>query len=235
MCLSRPTFLLHCKTAEMSSSLKPRITKILIIGIIHNLILMRWSVTWHQTVTFSKCGKPPGRKLLQRHLIFLLFLSVFLPHFLLSAHCFALLCYIMERYFPAIMPRKTKRSFSSAFWILYHHYIAPSFFFYSNRKTTCTRKLCRLLSTPSPAPRHTILRSGPPPHPLIATNVRVCCGVSLGRVCAVQSVGSKCTRNAKSFWTLTACRVSEGLQYKSVVFNYQSRDNTDNIMLCSFV
>lgn len=91
MCLSRPTFLLHCKTAEMSSSLKPRITKILIIGIIHNLILMRWSVTWHQTVTFPKCGKPPGRKLPQRHLIFVLFLSVFLPHFLLSAHCFATL------------------------------------------------------------------------------------------------------------------------------------------------
>lgn len=83
-------------------------------------------------------------------------------------------------------------------------------FFCSYRKATYTRKPCRLSSTPSPAPRHTILRCGPPPHPLTATSARVCCGASLDRECAVRSAGSKCTRNAKSFWTPTAYRVSEG-------------------------
>lgn len=78
----------------------------------------------------------------------------------------------------------------------------------STRKTTCTRRPCRLWSTPSPAPRHTISKSGRPPRPPTATSARVCCGASRGRACAVPSAGSKCTRSAKSCWTPTACRVS---------------------------
>lgn len=105
--------------------------------------------------------------------------------------------------------------------LLYHHFITLLFYFWPNRKTTCTRKPCRLSSTPSPAPRRTILRSGPPPRLLTATSARVCCGASLGRGCAARSVGSKCTRSAKSFWTPTACRVSEALHYFNVGSNYQ--------------
>lgn len=105
--------------------------------------------------------------------------------------------------------------------LLYHHFIAPYVCLYSNRKTTCTRKPCRLSSTPSPAPRRTISRSGRPPRLLTATSARVCCGASLGRGCAARSVGSKCTRSVKSFWTPTACRVSEALQYLNVGSDYQ--------------
>lgn len=127
----------------------------------------------------------------------------------------ALLCFNIEKKFWLKCSRKKQKN--PLFFISSH----PAFFFYPNRKTTCTRKPCRLSSTPSPAPRRTILRSGPPPRLLTATSARVCCGASLGRVCAARSVGSKCTRSAKSFWTPTACRVSEALQYLNVGSNYQ--------------
>lgn len=70
------------------------------------------------------------------------------------------------------------------------------------------KRLCRLWSTPSPPLLRTILRCGRPPPPPTATNVKVCCGVSLDKACAALSAVSNVTTNARICWMPTVCRVS---------------------------
>ena len=106
--------------------------------------------------------------------------------------------------------------------------------FFSNRKTMYTRRPCRHLSIPSPAPHPTILRCGRPPHPPIVTSVKVCCGASPGRACAVQSAGSKFMRNAKSCWTLTACKVSQVTKLFDGVWSTSNPKKTNLLELCMY-
>lgn len=75
------------------------------------------------------------------------------------------------------------------------------------RKAMCTKRPCRLWSTPSHPPLHTTLRCGQPLPPPTATNVRGCCGALRGKECAVLNAASSVTISVRICSMLIVCRV----------------------------
>lgn len=86
------------------------------------------------------------------------------------------------------------------------------------RRVTYIRRLCRLSSTPSPAPRPITLKFGRPPHPPTAMSARGCCGALPGKACAAPSVGSNVMRSVRSCLMQTVCSVSMANRGSRAIF-----------------